>query len=478
MHKTRVVIKPDTTPGIGLGHLYRCLSIISMIKDYFDCILYDSFPTKKIEQIASTYCKYEKGKQLFGSFLEFLNEDDIVLVDDYNINAKDELAIKQLKTMLVLIDDNFFRKYHADLIINHCPGIKPNQYNAPKSKLLLGLDYAILRPAFLAPIKSSNINNDNIFICFGGDDSKNLTSQTIKTLEKVSTQLNIKVVIGPRFANKNKLNTEIEKSKHNIELLASVNELEMAKLIHSSKLCIVACSSILIEVKAMGVPCIGIKYVNNQESIFNYFNIYDKSGIYIDNDKESFSVRLFNKAIKLDKPSNELIDKESGKRILNNFFDLRNKSKLILKEALSEDALTYFKLVNDPQVRKNSFQTDHITIKRHLTWFKNKILSKNSFLFLAKLNNVPCGQIRFDIDKQSAFVDISVAKNFRGKHLSPCIIELGIKMFKEKSKKNIPIIAEIKITNQKSINSFKRNNFIETKRKKINGFDSVILIHE
>ena len=51
-------------------------------------------------------------------------------------------------------------------------------------------------------------------------------------------------------------------------------------------------------------------------------------------------------------------------------------------------------------------------------------------------------------------------------------------MFKEKSKKNIPIIAEIKITNQKSINSFKRINFIETKRKKINGFDSVILIHE
>lgn len=479
MLKTRVVIKPDTKPGIGLGHFYRCLSIVSMIKSHFECVLFDSYPSEKLANITADYCNYYEGNENFNEFLKFVKSEDIVLIDDYNFNLTQEKQLKEKHISIALIDDNFFREYVSDLIINHCPGITSEVYKAPKSKLLLGLDFAILRPSFLEDIDPTSTDKNNILICFGGDDSKNLTISALQELSLCADELSIDVIIGAGYWRETELLKTISENKHKINLHQSISEKEMAAIIKNAKLGIVACSSILIEAKAFNLPCIGIKYVDNQKDIFNYFKSNDLEGIYIDNDFESFNINHFEHAQNLKPTSKSLIDGLSDKRILNAFLELRNNQILKLRQASAEDAMTYFNWVNEPSVRENSFQSETVELEGHLNWFNKRINSLTSFLFIGEISNNPCGQIRFDVDENLAYIDISIDSKYRGQRIAPTIIKKGIQAFKKASpEKEYQIIAEIKITNEKSINAFKGVNFIETNRKTANGTETVVLTYQ
>jgi len=291
--------------------------------------------------------------------------------------------------------------------------------------------------------------------------------------------LTIDVIIGAGYWRETELLKTISESKHKIKLHQSISENEMAAIIKKAKLGIVACSSILIESKALNLPCIGVKYVDNQKDIFTYFKSHDLEGIYIDNDFESFNINHFEQAQNLKPADNSLIDGLSDKRILNAFLELRNNQILKLRRASAEDAMTYFNWVNEPSVRENSFQNETVELEGHLNWFNKRIKSLTSFLFIAEISNNPCGQIRFDLQDNLAYIGISIDSNYRGQRIAPSIIQKGIQAFRKVSpEKEYQIIAEIKITNEKSINSFKGVNFIETNRKTVKGTETVVLTYQ
>ena len=179
----KIFFRADGNTHIGLGHLVRCSALAYMLQSYFEISFYckeipESFE-KELVNNSYEVIRIDNEAQ----FIEQLDHNQIVVLDGYNFNTAYQLEIKAKGNKLVCIDDLHDKEFVADLIINHAPGVKPEDYSAqPHTQFALGLDYALLRPAFLQQaLKPRKIEKiETALICFGGSDPKNLTQSTLE----------------------------------------------------------------------------------------------------------------------------------------------------------------------------------------------------------------------------------------------------------------------------------------------------------
>ncbi len=145
----------------------------------------------------------------------------------------------------------------------------------------------------------------------------------------------------------------------------------------------------------------------------------------------------------------------------NKFIDVVIHSKLsennyLLREAKTNlDALQLFDWVNDEEVRKNSLNTDLISIIDHFAWFQAKIKSDTTKIYLLEDEfDSAMGQIRVDKINDFYEIDYSISKAYRGRGLGNKIVQLLIARLG-----NINLLAKVKKSNQPSIKVFKNNGF-------------------
>lgn len=135
-----------------------------------------------------------------------------------------------------------------------------------------------------------------------------------------------------------------------------------------------------------------------------------------------------------------------------------NINSVILDSATMEDLKTYFIWANDPEVRSQAYNTEFIKFEDHQKWFEQKLLSKNSLMFIFKAYDKDIGQVRFDIlENNTALIDYSVDKSFRSKGFGRQILQMAIKKFREKY--SIPLVAHVKSDNISSKKNFEKMKF-------------------
>lgn len=140
-----------------------------------------------------------------------------------------------------------------------------------------------------------------------------------------------------------------------------------------------------------------------------------------------------------------------------------------IRLAKLEDLTLYFKWVNEPSVRKNSIDTGQISLVLHEKWFLNKLNSDNSILLVLELNEVPIGQLRFDIEDEIVLIDYSIDQEFRLRGFGNLLIQRGIDYFMKISKndeKDFVFRGIVKRINTASIKVFIKNGFLENKKLK------------
>lgn len=145
----------------------------------------------------------------------------------------------------------------------------------------------------------------------------------------------------------------------------------------------------------------------------------------------------------------------------NKFIDVVIHSKLsennyFLREAKTNlDALQLFDWVNDEEVRKNSLNTDLISIIDHFAWFQAKIKSDTTKIYLLEDEfDSAMGQIRVDRINDFYEIDYSISNAYRGRGLGNKIVQLLIARLG-----NINLLAKVKKSNQPSIKVFINNGF-------------------
>ena len=455
-----IYIRADGNSKIGLGHIVRCNALACMLKEDFDVKFFcRDIPELLENDIMANGIRIEK-IQNEDEFINALSNNIIVVLDMYNLIFEYQLLVKEKAYKLVCIDDLQEGEFCADLIINHAPGIKSENYKTPTfTKFALGLDYALLRSAFLEQAKiKRNINKlENLLICFGGSDYKNLTQSTLNIALEFPDIRKIIVVTGEAYHIENNFCKLLE-SDNRIVHLHGLDENQMIDALLQAEIAVVSASGILFETIACGLISISGIYIENQTFVYNNFS---SMGLIIEANK--FELNNLRKSLKYALKSEYIIKKpidgNSSKRLKYLFFEL----VCTLREAGKNDCELLFNWANDFKVRTNSISKDPILWENHEKWFFEKINSDKSKIYILEIAGNPVGQIRFDYQNNSWVIDYSISSEMRGKGLGKILVNMSLPYFK-----GYNIAAFVHVTNYSSQAVFNQLNFIKTSTIVIN----------
>ncbi|GAB3491563.1 hypothetical protein GCM10027341_04720 [Spirosoma knui] len=132
---------------------------------------------------------------------------------------------------------------------------------------------------------------------------------------------------------------------------------------------------------------------------------------------------------------------------------------LTYRLATPEDSPLYFDWANDPDTRRQSFNSDPISLETHECWFSRKLADANALLLMfSNEAGTPVGQVRFERTSGEVIIGVSVDTHFRGRGLASELIRQGCVACREQWG-DVLIHAYIKADNQASIRSFEKAGF-------------------
>ncbi|MDX2414693.1 MAG: GNAT family protein [Bacteroidales bacterium] len=154
---------------------------------------------------------------------------------------------------------------------------------------------------------------------------------------------------------------------------------------------------------------------------------------------------------------------------------MKQKDTIVIRDAEYSDVDIYYRWVEDPLVRLNSFYSDEITYKDHVSWYSSKISDINTFMYIFEINKQFIGQVRIE-KKDSLTIGISIDKEFRGQGYGTRIIHLALDRFYKESKDQSSVFAYIRSNNTASVKVFELAGFSYFKDDKVNGIDCKVLV--
>jgi UDP-2,4-diacetamido-2,4,6-trideoxy-beta-L-altropyranose hydrolase len=478
--KNKVVLRGDGYPEIGFGHLYRLIAVADMLQAQFDVsfalssdshhdIIPKRYPVTKLQR-RSTLA--DEATELA---LKFKPSQHILILDGYLFDAKYTNRLKENGFSILFIDDLMNNTLQVDHLINHAINVDHKSYAYGGETIVhTGSKYALLRQAFL---KSSEAVSDSYdcFICFGGSDVHQLSHHAAHAALNSGNFDNIHVV-GVQNANNQLL--ELAEQNPQLQLHSNLNENELAKQMANSALAICSASTILYELCSLRVPTIAGYYADNQKNLYGgavETGIAMGMGDISKFDSNSFTIQI-NKALELGadkfkKNQADYFDHRSGHRIQSILEQM--SVGLSIKPCKQSDLDLVYQWSNDPLVRKNSYTSEPIEYEQHVAWFKQKLRSDKTQLFILMVNTVPAGLVRFELDDSHTVIGLLISQDFRGNGLaSPMLDQACEYYFKFKTS---PIWAYIKKSNIASLKSFKRANFEYLRDENVDGTESVVL---
>jgi len=264
-----LLVRADASTAIGSGHVMRCLALAKAWQKSGGraCFLMaESIPALEprlarddveLARLAAEPASQRDAEQTANwarrSAASWLVVDGYRFAPDY---------IRGLKTsglrVLHVDDDGRWDRYEADIVLNQDINANSEMYiRAPDTRLLLGADYVLLRPEFLAEPRDREIPAmaRNILVTMGGSDPENVTEKILTALSgMVDLDFAARIVVGggnPHFAA---LQPVAEKLAGKVRL--ERGPANMAHLMSWADITISAAGGTCWELAFVGVPTI------------------------------------------------------------------------------------------------------------------------------------------------------------------------------------------------------------------------------
>ena len=282
-----MIIRSDTMPKIGAGHVIRCLALAQAWKKgggnvTFACqfmneviqnriinsgmdLLGMATPSADLENPEQFLLVLEKLKARHG------HNHCLVTLDGYHFGEDYQKSIREAGYRLLVIDDiNHLPYYHASVLLN--PNIHADSliYHCDQdTSLLLGPRYVLLLEEFrLGRDRRRETQQvaSRILVTLGATDLKNQTIKTIRALKKIDVvTLDISIILGPTNPNGAEIKRELNNFPHRVHV--HINVYNMQEFMSKSDIAISAGGSTCWEMAFMGLPNVIIALSQDQQSI-------------------------------------------------------------------------------------------------------------------------------------------------------------------------------------------------------------------
>ena len=287
----RLIIRSDASKIIGAGHVMRCLALARAWLTQggaLDALRYQvMFASAEIteglkQRIAEEgYCFHvinaARGSHEDADLTRDLASDwgaDVVVLDGYCFKLTYQSALRSEPFTLVLYDDQSKEEaFDCDVLVNQNISALAEYYisRAPNCTLLMGSEYASLRPEFLELRKYSREYSKagKVLVSLGLSDTTETLKHVLMGLDRVSDdQLQIDVLVGTgNLSELDELFPQVW--RHQIKFMATVTN--FAEKLFKSDMAVLAAGGTMSEAACIATPVIIVCIADNQEPAYREF---------------------------------------------------------------------------------------------------------------------------------------------------------------------------------------------------------------
>ena len=198
-----------------------------------------------------------------------------LVVDHYGLDAEWITPLRGWAQRVMVIDDLADRPLDCDLLLDQTLGREDGDYRplTPATcTYLLGPDFALLRPEFAALRSESLIRrrdsdqgSTKVLVALGATDPKNVTKTVLETLNSISANIEIMVVLGSGAPHLSAIRDTSRTYSHPTSMLVDVSD--VATLMAHADIAIGASGTSSWERCCLGLPTIAIELADNQHKI-------------------------------------------------------------------------------------------------------------------------------------------------------------------------------------------------------------------
>lgn len=296
----RITFRVDASLEIGSGHLVRCLTLAGALRSRravcrFICRelpgnLIAMVRDQGFEVLTLSEVTQPLSGPLYGTThaawlgvpadtdarqtLDALDTGrvDWLVVDHYALDATWERQLKTRCNRLMVIDDLADRDHDADVLLDQNLGRLGSDYATrvpPNCLMLIGPDYALLRPEFSAARPGSLARRrtggvKHLLLTMGGVDKDNMTGRVLEALRQVPlpSDVSFTVVMGAKAPWLDVVRAQAANMPWSCEVRVDVRT--MAELMAASDLALGAAGSTAWERCCLGLPSLVWVLAENQ----------------------------------------------------------------------------------------------------------------------------------------------------------------------------------------------------------------------
>lgn len=394
---------------------------------------------------------------------------DWLVVDHYGLGATWQRRMRSCTGRIMAIDDVADRPHDCDLLLDQNFSLDPvARYRGlvpAAAQLCLGPRYALLGGDYAAlPYRTASSQVKRILVSFGGADLADMSGLALAALSAPEFDgLHVDLVAGASYPYRARLETA---AARRAETAVLGPQPTLAGLLAAADLAIGAGGGTTWERARAGVPAVVITIANNQVPATR--DLGTTGALLYAGPTETATIEELRTAVRalladlnarqrMTETGQRMVDGRGAGRIAEILIPSAD-DRLVLRPAGADDRGFYFDLVNEPDVRRQSFSSDPVTWPGHCAWFARKLADPGTRLWVLEALGLPVGQIRFDRDSEGrATLSYSLESFVRGRGWGKKLVALGVERLKREGP--VPITAEVRPENTVSRRIFESLGF-------------------
>ncbi len=460
-----LIVRPDTRPPVGLGHLARSLGIaaawqlaggqvrILVDPDHLGCI--DPRAREMVASSGLPPAELATTEPAAGiDSVVRSTSPDWILLDGYEFPVDQQRRVRSLGRLLVVDDQASLGHYDADLVLDQnvlLPGTA--HHGVGPGKVLHGVAYVCLRPDALA---AGSLSEKGVIALLAGGDPKPPTRQIMRTLLDLApfnrAASSVRLVAMP-WASELQGPT-IEHRPFAAPLHRNLDGVSVA---------VAPAGSTAWELSALGIPSVLFATAANQEAVGLAVSAAGAAffaGSTSEFDPEALADRIAAALVLVNEdPERRASMSTSGRALVDGRGSARvvaemRSAQLELRPVSWSDVDLLFEWASDPVVRSMAFSSAPISRADHEAWLRVRLDEGNGLHWIASLDGQPIGQVRFDVVDKAHEISISLAEGARGRRLASPLIIAASRALTSSEGRDIAIYAQVKNSNRASLAAF------------------------
>ena len=446
----KVAIRADASGMIGSGHVMRCLTLAEMLREKgaeprVVCAQHAGHMIALIEERGIPVSRLPMGpvetidpaadaEQTIAALVAMDSKPDWMIVDHYALGSSWEARIRSVVGNIMAIDDLADRAHDCDILLDqNLVANFEHRYDElvrPNAIRLLGPTYALLQPEYRLLRERSRPRNSparHFLVYFGGADAAGMTARTVAALIELGRpDISADIVIGPSNPHAEAVHA-LAAGHANLDVHGM--KASLAELMLRADMAIGATGATSWERLCLGLPAIVVTLADNQRPIaaeLDRLGLVRWLGDAAEVGKVELAAAIGHAATHAtEAESAATVDGWGASRVADEI--LRHESEQPkIRRATADDLDLFFHWANEPEARRQSFNSQPIPYESHVEWFNLKLSAPGCHMFVMIERGMPVGQIRFDVVNGVGEIAYSLDASARGRGLAKTLVRLGI----------------------------------------------------